>query len=364
MFTKIKKFRKNYLLLTAIAFALLLASNLAVSAQTFKPGDKVECDPSGIQSWLKGTVVEYLENDNPVFQGKYYLTRVKIDKWISSYPEGVLCQTERVRASKTTVPKPAQNQDNPPGTVENEPDKTTNEQTQAGAKFKPGDRVECDTMNIGTWFKGTVLPFQEKDNPDLDKDKSGKYFYIHRVRLDNEASTRPAGGMCFTDRTRLLTGAAAAPPPVDNSVGAVSVDENNTLSADRPIIDCPVAQPQVKNGARPNAELIKKIVRCDKGELPAKKGFDGAVTVDVTAIQFGAPRPWSPLADSGDGKKGTIVHPVKVTYTVKTFYRYRTVVDENWIRIINFYVNSFGEWQSGSEEPVKSPQTKDIPRLP
>jgi phage-related tail fiber protein len=109
--------------------------------------------------------------------------------------------------------------------------------------------------------------------------------------------------------------------------------------------------------------MIKKITRCDKGEKPASKGMDGAVTVDVTALQIAAPRQWIYSRDIG-GKPGTIIYPVRVTYTVKTFYRNRTQVEENWVRTINFYVNEFGEWQSGSEEPVKSPQSKDIPRLP
>jgi hypothetical protein len=37
-------------------------------------------------------------------------------------------------------------------------------------------------------------------------------------------------------------------------------------------------------------------------------------------------------------------------------------VEENWIRIFNFYVNAFGEWQIGSEENVKSPTVKRIPK--
>jgi len=354
-----KSNRKTIVLIIIINAFFLFAASLQTFAQTYKAGDRVECDPTSNNSWLKGTVVDYLEKDNPIFQGEYYLVRVVIEKWKDSYPEGVLCQTKQVRILKGEIVK------QPTRQTSNEPNaETETTENKFGAKFQPGDRVECDTMNIGTWFKGTVLPFLEKDNPDLAKDKTGKYFYIHRVRLDNEASTRPAGGMCFTDRTRLLTGAAAAPPPGDNSVGKVTVDENNTLSADRAIIECPVEQAKVKNGTRPNVELLKKIVRCDKGELPAQKGLDGAVTVDVTAIELGAPRRWNPLEDSGDGKINSTVYPVKATYTVKTFYRSRTVVNENWVRIINFYVNSFGEWQSGSELPVKSPQTKDIPRLP
>lgn len=361
----IQTWQNQMVFATITAIIFIFAVNSQVLAQKFKPGDSVECDPTGINDWMKGTVVDYLEKDNPTFQGDYYLTRVVIEKWRNSYPEGVLCQTKQVRLSKTAVQPPQKETQKEESKVnENQPDKNANGDLQPGAKFKPGDRVECDTMAIGTYYKGTVLPYLEKDEPEKFKDKTGKYFYIHRVRLDNEASTRPAGGMCFTDRMRLLTGAAATPPPVDNSVGKVTVDENNTLSADRPVIDCPVQQPKVKNGTSPNAELLKKIIRCDKGELPAQKGLDGAVTVDVTALQIGASRRWSPLADSGNGKTGTIVYPVKITYTVKIFYRSRTAVEEDWIRVINFYVNPFGEWQSGSEEPVKSPKIKDIPRFP
>lgn len=32
-----------------------------------------------------------------------------------------------------------------------------------------------------------------------------------------------------------------------------------------------------------------------------------------------------------------------------------------WIRILNFYVDGFGEWQIGSEEPVKSATTQRVP---
>ena len=52
---------------------------------------------------------------------------------------------------------------------------------------------------------------------------------------------------------------------------------------------------------------------------------------------------------------------VKATFTYKTFYRTRTEVSENWIRILNFYVDAFGEWTIGSEEGIKSGTTKNIP---
>jgi len=110
---------------------------------------------------------------------------------------------------------------------------------------------------------------------------------------------------------------------------------------DRPIQPCPVTQATVKNGARPEPELLKKLVRCSKGEKAAEKGYDGAVTVDVAALQIGEARKWSPLRDTGNGKLDTMVYPTKAIYSVRI---------------------AFGEWQSGSEEPVKSAEVKSIPR--
>jgi hypothetical protein len=144
---------------------------------------------------------------------------------------------------------------------------------------------------------------------------------------------------------------------------AQTVDKNNTLSADRPIIGCPIQQSPVKNGAKPNPALLKKLIQCSKGEQVASKGYDGAVTVEVASVQVGTPRGWSNLLDMGSGATAqTIVYPVKAVYTVKTFYRTRTWYSENWVRVINFYVNAFGEWASGSEEGIKMGTSKDIPR--
>lgn len=347
-----------FAIITIVIFIFALSSS--TFAQKFKPGDRVEVDPSGIQSWMSGTVLAYTEKDEPKFQGQFYLARVLIDKWKATYPEGVMVDYKNIRPSQDEAPAAPNNQ-NEAGN--NPPEERAATKNGLTAKFKPGDRIECDSMNIGTWFKGTVLPFKENDNPNADKDKTGKYFYIHRVLEDRDASTRPAGGFCFTDRMRPLAGGAQMEiPKTAVPIGKVTVDENNTLSADRPIIECPIEQKPVKNGVSPNVELLKKIVRCRKGEIAASKGMDGAVTVEVTALQLGATRQWIYSRDIG-GKPGTLIHPVKVTYTVKTFYRSRTDVSQNWIRILNFYVNEFGEWTVGSEEPIKVGERIDVPRL-
>lgn len=126
------------------------------------------------------------------------------------------------------------------------------------------------------------------------------------------------------------------------------------------ILNCPITQPPASNGDKPDPELLKKLVRCKKGEKPADPGYDGAVTVEVTALKIGAPRDWDGRRDSGSGEPGTRVYPAKVTYTEKTHYKTRTVVAEDWMRLLNFYVDAFGEWRIGSEEPIKPPTNKSI----
>ena len=75
----------------------------------------------------------------------------------------------------------------------------------------------------------------------------------------------------------------------------------------------------------------------------------------------GGTRPWQYGRDIG-GKPGTIIHPFKTTFHYKTFYRSSTQVSQNWISVINFFVNAFGEWETGSEESIKMGDTINIPR--
>ncbi len=226
---------------------------------------------------------------------------------------------------------------------------------QAQGKYNPGDRVECNTIGSSEpkyekfYEKGTVLPFRDGDQPDgswyrvkADSNKVEYYCKIEHIRLIASTNTNTPNKVETTGGTKQAT-----------------QEENKTSGKDN-FVECPIKQKQVKNGARPDAELFKKIIRCKKGEKAVEEGDEGAVTVDISAIQIGVSRPWSYSQDLGNAKAGTIVYPVKATYTVKTFYRTATEVEEGWVRILNFYVNAFGEWQIGSEENVKSPQVKRI----
>lgn len=134
------------------------------------------------------------------------------------------------------------------------------------------------------------------------------------------------------------------------------------VSAERPVLACPLEQKKVSKSAKPDPELFKKIIRCHKGERAVVPHAEGPVTIDVTALQVGSPRKWSYRQDSGSGDENTLVYPVKATYTERTYYRTRTELGEDWIRVLNFYVDSFGEWRIGSEEPVKPPVVKSVPR--
>lgn len=147
--------------------------------------------------------------------------------------------------------------------------------------------------------------------------------------------------------------------PLLSSVVLLALLTSPVVKAD--ILECPVAQTAVAADAKPDIELFKLLVRCNKGEKPVPAGSEGAVTVEVSALKVAAPRPWSYRQDAGSGQEGTMVYPVKATYTVRTHYRAATEVEADWIRILNFYVDGFGEWRIGSEEPVKSPSSSRIP---
>jgi hypothetical protein len=247
---------------------------------------------------------------------------------------------------------------------------------QAGP-FKVGDRVECDTIgNKNGYRKATVIPYVEGDAANGHDQYSG---YFYRIQIDG---WNAEGMLCWTEDLRALVPrvpAAAAPraAPAPQAGLAATANGNTggrplastpavgTVPADRPILQCPIVQPPARNGDAPNLELIKKVFRCQYGEKPARPGLDGAVTIDVDAIQVGQSRKWVFAGGTGgqDGDGGTadtIVFPIKITFTHKTHYRSGTTISSGTIRIYRFYVNGFGEWQYGSAENVRDGVIQDI----
>jgi hypothetical protein len=335
--------RQKSLLFTAIATVILMfaASLLAAAqdlSQTYTVGELIEV--KWAETWLKAKIVEEKN-------GRYTIVYE-----VDGATNFVYKDRMRPLAGAKTQRKQTQEVT---GRPEKTPAETNNDAQKGVNKYKLGDRVECDRTYMNSWEKGTVVKLRKTDPQD------GK---MYRVLLDSyaKAGLYLDGHDCYVDAMRLLAGAA----PFKNDataipVGKTTVDEDNTVSADRPILECPTEQSPVKNPATPNLELFKKIIRCNKGEKAAAKGSDGAVTVDVTALKIGTPRFWIYGQDLG-GKPGTKIYPVKATFHYKTFYRSGTQVSQNWIKILNFYVNAFGEWEIGSEESIKMGETVNIPK--
>ncbi|MES2972456.1 MAG: hypothetical protein V4757_02565 [Pseudomonadota bacterium] len=228
--------------------------------------------------------------------------------------------------------------------------------------YQPGQRVECDTTGSGKWWgPGVIQPFQKGDFGSQPPDGSW-----YRFKADSNGVEYP----CKPAFMRPLAGGAAggvaagaAPAKAEAAPARAAMPQQRDAgTAGLDFLSCPFTQKAVKNGARPDVELFRKVLRCKKGEKAVAANDEGAVRVEVVALQVGTPRPWSYRQDLGNGKQDTVVYPVKVSYTIKTYYRAATEVSEGWVRVANYYVDAFGEWQIGSEEPVSPGRFQRIPR--
>lgn len=113
-----------------------------------------------------------------------------------------------------------------------------NPEAVAQGRYKIGDRVECDTSQIGQFKPGTIVPY-----PKNETDRSGRLFY---VVLDGSHITE--GYVCMATHMRVL---AAAPP-----VSAARPDrkDDQPAAANQP--------PKFKPGDR---------VECDASQIGAWK---------------------------------------------------------------------------------------------
>ena len=136
---------------------------------------------------------------------------------------------------------------------------------------------------------------------------------------------------------------------------------DHTVLPDRPLVDCNVDQPATsRNGDHIPPALAKRLIQC-LWERPAAQGMDGAITIDVDSMTIGAPRKWVYQHDMGQGiaDLNTLVWPIDVKWTWKTYFRTRThvIVRED---IFNCYVNAFRKWTCGAGQGIRAILTKDI----
>ena len=226
--------------------------------------------------------------------------------------------------------------------------------------YKVGDRVEADPIGLEKWRKATIIKILRTPSGSVGG-------YVVRMDDEKEYTGAPMEYTTHAGHLRLLNETAeekqtqaAKQTLTDKSFGKLRVDENNTVLADRELLDCDnIKQKPAKNGTRPDAKLLDKLIRC-LWEKPARESMDGAVTMDLTPLQIGVPRKWNPRRDLGNGNLNTLVYPVKTTYTQKTFYRERTVVDE-YTGVFNCNVDPFGAWKCGMAENKRKGESKSIP---
>jgi hypothetical protein len=340
---KAKTIKKRFGLLIALAVCLF-AAHLSVSAQAqkYKVGDRVECDTGSVGKFYPGKIIPFDQYDAPNASDYYY--HVQLDMYPGS---DYKCSFKVLRPAAPT----GSSQPGAQGSAART-DKTREspaaDQSAAG-KYRIGQRVECDSAGVGKYEKGTVVAFDQYDSPEAAE----KYY---RVRLDSGLNNR---AVCRLERLRPLGNTAGDVDPMSKAV-PLRTDEDGTVLADRELLDCDnLAQPKAQNGARPPAPLMNKLIRC-LFEKPARKGMDGAVTMDLTPLQIGAARKWILYQDIGSGATpNTLVYPIRTTYTLRTFFRTR-ITERVENAVFNCYVTTFGEWSCGLAESKPKGELKEI----
>lgn len=176
---QIKTNRRTTLFTHIVAVVFIFAANSLTFAQTdYKVGDKIEAKDGG--KWYKARIIEAKDGKFKIHYDSYDAV---MDVWAT--PEYI----RRIGGdTPTTNEKKTGNQTQEPTSVANK-----------AAKYKPGDRVECDKASIGVWEKGTVMPFA----PDDTNKNSGNFY---RVRLDSfvKGGLYLAGHECRTENIRPL----------------------------------------------------------------------------------------------------------------------------------------------------------------
>ncbi len=219
-------------------------------------------------------------------------------------------------------------------------------------KFKEGDRVEVDSLQASTpdravWKTGTVVKV----------DLSTVAYIVQLDPLPGQLPKMRVIPIRDYAEKWIRPGGGAAPK---SQIDKLSVDENDTVMADRELLDCAhMKQPTARNGQPLPTELAKKVIRC-LYEKPSDPGSDGATTMDISEFKPGAPHKWRVNEDSGaGGTANTMVYPVRVKWTQKTFYRSYNQVQTDNERVFTCYVD-VDKWFCGSAQFIKDGQKSQI----
>jgi ribosomal protein L21E len=343
-----------------LASGLLLIATLALSAisvfaqdMKYKVGDRVEIDTMKSSDprnakYKTGTIVAiddarpydkaYIVTlDESPAQKFRYIVRDYTTHWIRDMQGG--------DAGAKPEAKPDAKPDVPELPINAKPDRA-NQPTPAndqpeGQKYKVGDRVEVDIIEAETpamaqWKKGTITEVN-----------TGVSSRAYTVRVDPVPGQLPdTEHVPFRDEDRWLRPLGGAAPNIETD--KLRVDENNTVLADRELLDCKnLKRGPARNGQRPPVELIKRIIQCTV-ERPSEVGSDGARTMDIIELLPGVPHSWMERVDSSiDATADTMVYPYHVKWDQKNFYRTYNQIQTGNERNMSCYVTG-NEWFCGT----------------
>ncbi len=368
--------RSNLLLtIFVFLFAITICPKRA-SAQTpkFKEGDRIEFDSNGagfsskFANIEKGTIVQVdagkfmryvIQPDatNGFTPSRLTLPIYKQDDAMRALPpQQAPAQTAGAPANKTAAPqtpRPAQG-----GAIANINNRAinnpvVNNQGAGQAKYKAGDRVEVETVHAG--FNSPNAIVSKGTITEVDAGTFMRYV----IQLDPLPGKLPVRHtMPMADENCCLRPLAGAAPAIQSET--LRVDANETVLADRPLLDCANLQHGGRNGQPLPVELAKELIRC-LYEKPSPVGQDGATKMDIVEFAPGAARKWILYQDQGQGTLDTLVYPVHVKYNVKTFYRGRNAVITGKEMTFTCFADKTNLWQCGfATGPNKEGAKEDI----
>jgi hypothetical protein len=214
--------------------------------------------------------------------------------------------------------------------------------------FKIGDNVQCRPMG-SQWYSGKVTGLVNGGYKVL---VDGHEYTVPDDEHSGSSRIKPGGGEAGNAAAGNGTAAgdaSAVGTGQDNSGSRVQTE--GTIQGERPCIDCSAGGPAGKNGDSPPVEALKRLLQCI-WEKPALPGSDGAVTVAVRALTPTGKRL------NGDGQRdtgrrftdpltsnpSTVIYMFDGSYVKKTFYRYRTQIDDTTHQVFEAFVGTDGKW--------------------
>ncbi len=229
-------------------------------------------------------------------------------------------------------------------------------------RYKPGDRVEVDVIMAGApergmWRAGTVKSLDAEAREvivatDAATDNGGRKigipFQSAAKWLRPSAQPSPPTAPAAPEAPPRAPAPQAKAPPASTPSAAPPQP-----SAQRPqgILACPIDQPKVAQGSRPDPQLLAKVIRC-LFEVQAQSAAERSIKVDIHSLEIGNSRDCIPREDFGCGLSGHKIFPALVRWTKTDYYTHSIQWSENE-SVFNCFVNPFGKWECGLGQRIR-----------